>query len=183
MSRDLVIITLMLLVALMYIVTIIFQPSLAKDVLEIVKYVVIAVISFYLGYAFREKNSYVSNPSVFKEKAIELNRIGYIAVGFGVALILQHVICFGVDLNLISHEWVGLYITIVGLILIGLTQKYLPRASKGVSNVVSTVLLIVVAVILVLVMYVILKSWVESTLTYWLNYFNNYVSQNLELNV
>ena len=129
MSREIVIITLMLLVATIYIATIIFLPSLAKDVLEIVKYVVIAVISFYLGYAFRERNSYVSNPmrcnNEFKKKMVEIARIGYIAVGFGVALIIQHVVQYGVDLSLISHEWIGLYILVVGMLMIGLAKKYL----------------------------------------------------------
>jgi len=179
MSRETVIVILLCIVALMYVATIIYQPSLAKDMLEIFKYVVIAVISFYLGYAIKEKSNYMSNPSkfenVFKKRAVEFNRIGYVAVGFGVALILQHIICFGVDFSLISHEWVGIYLTIAGLFLIGLTEKYV-GFSKGLSNIVAVVLLIAISVALALIIYSILVEWVQETLSYYLNLFSNKVN-------
>jgi len=175
--RELIILALLLIVFGMYLATLVFAPSYAKDLLEIFKYVVVAVVAYYLGYTTRE----VTGPKRRTNSAggltnEQVRRLGYIAVGFGIALIIQHVVLYGVDLTLLSHEWVGLMVLIGGLLMIGLANN---RGSTGVANIVAEVLLILIAVALVLMVYLILAPWVQETLGTVIEEFRNCVLSNL----
>jgi len=148
MSRETVILILLLIVALIHVATMVLAPQYIKDTLEILKYVVIAIVAYYLGYSQRELKHVKANPDIFKEKKVEIRRLGYIFVGFGIGLIIEHVVCHGVDLTLISHEWVGLFVLIAGLLMIGYTQEPKSIAVKGIANPTKIILLIIVALLL-----------------------------------
>ena len=103
----------------------------AKPIGELLTIVVIAMVSYWLGYAKRESTVLKSNPKYAAQmlhiSKSYIKRLGYIAVGFGIALILQHVVCSGIDLELtellLGHEWIGLYCLIAGMIMIGMSKK------------------------------------------------------------
>ncbi len=131
-SRESVVLLTLAVVALMYVATVFALPHLANDVLELAKYVVIAIVAYYLGYARREVSATrraSADPSVIEairerlaDLRTELSRIGYIMIGFGTALILHHVVTQGVDLTILSHEWIGILALIAGMLFIGWSQ-------------------------------------------------------------
>lgn len=97
MTREQIIVILLLIVTLIHVVTIIVQPQYAKDTIEIVKYVVIAIISFYLGYSFKreEYGKYCNMEKIehlkivksykYNKMLIIFTCIGY-AIAFGIVM-------------------------------------------------------------------------------------------------
>jgi len=115
-----------------YIVTLIYRPEYAPKMAELLSIVVVAIVSFYLGYSKGVVESTQTTTQSIAQQVAHitkpyLRRLGYIAIGFGIALILQHVVCHGVDLELpellVGHEFIGLYCLIAGMVMVGLTKK------------------------------------------------------------
>jgi len=103
----------------------------AHSLKELLTIVTVAIVSYYLGYSVKQRNA-VKNCSLPSNIAhltsTYVRRLGYIAIGFGTALIIEHVVTSGVDLTpitelLTGHEWVGLYCLIAGMVAVGLSKS------------------------------------------------------------
>jgi len=98
---------------------------------------VTAITSYYLAQhykASREAYREASNPhrllkimNIAHLNYNELARICYIILGIGIALLLQHAVCYMIDLELsellFGHEWIGLYLIIISMIGLGILKK------------------------------------------------------------
>jgi len=129
-SRDLIAIVTLALLLISYTVLAVFEPTgePTKRLGELLSIVVIAIVTYYLGYSRRIHYEAKSNPTTIGHWVPHyVKRLGYILLGFGIALIIQHVVCYGVDLEptelLLGHEFLGTYCVIVAMILIGLSKK------------------------------------------------------------
>ena len=84
-------------------------------------------MSYYLGTLSKKEEKCQCNIIPRTKMDIEhlkyLRNIGLIMLGFGIALIIQHVVLYGVDFSLISHEWIGLYTVIASLVILGFVKK------------------------------------------------------------
>lgn len=112
------------------ILSIIGRSEEAKRVGELLSLLVIALISYYLGYSKREaeyivKRVYGMNFAHYRKKYVD--RFSLILLGIGIGLAIQHLVCHGVDLELsellLGHEWIGLLCIIVAYICQGLVKK------------------------------------------------------------
>ncbi|RLE54382.1 MAG: hypothetical protein DRJ40_11105 [Thermoprotei archaeon] len=135
-SRDIIAIIVFLGLLIAYIaVALLYGTEEARDLGQLLTLVTVAIVSYYLGYTYREKKQVTTqltnksiNVNIAHARISYLRRLGYISIGFGIALILQHVVCYGVDITplselLLGHEWIGLYAIIIGMVIIGMTQK------------------------------------------------------------
>jgi len=135
-GRDIVILVVFLGLLIGYItVSLMYGVDKARDLAQLLTLVTVAVVSYYLGYSVREKKQVTTqltnksiNVNIAHARISYLRRLGYISIGFGIALILHHVVCYGVDITplselLLGHEWIGLYAIIIGMVIIGMTQK------------------------------------------------------------
>jgi len=103
----------------------------AQALKELLTIVTVAIVSYYLGYSVKQRNAVknCSLPSNIAHLTTNyIKRLGYIAIGFGVALIIEHVVTSGVDLTpvtelLLGHEWIGLYCLIAGMVAVGLSKS------------------------------------------------------------
>jgi len=103
----------------------------ARPLGELITIVVTAIVTYYLGWSQRQMSSVKSSSKLAHEYGHitkqNIARLGYVAIGFGIALILEHIICYGIDLELtellVGHEWIGLYAIAVGMVLIGYAKK------------------------------------------------------------
>jgi len=128
-SRDIVVLSIMamLLVGYVYCATMGLSDA-AHRLGELLTIIVVAAASYYLGYSKQQHNSASKNPATIQHFVPkQVSRLGYWFVGFGMALILQHIICHGIDLIpselLLGHEWIGLYCIVAGMIMIGYAKK------------------------------------------------------------
>ena len=96
----------------------------AKQIGELLSLVVIAVVSYYLGYGKRHITT-ISNNKLSIKKFGHVTRkilynLAYFMWGVGVALFVQHIIVHGFDFEpselLLGHEYIGLYCIIAGTI-------------------------------------------------------------------
>jgi len=128
-ARDIIAIILFLGVLLAYIFALIYQSPTSKDLAQLLTIVVVAIVSYYLGYSRRiiSNIKITSSPTSRHLTRSYIMRLGYIAIGFGIALILQHVVCYGINLEpselLLGHEWIGLYALVAGMLMIGWAKK------------------------------------------------------------
>jgi len=91
------------------------NPS-ANLVGELLKYVTIAIVSYFFGKSRKIEALHLKKPYLI--------RTGLMGIGFGVALIISHVALFGVDLlDPFGHEWIGLYVLITSMIALGLAKR------------------------------------------------------------
>jgi len=111
----------------------------AQALKELLTIVTVAIVSYYLGYTVKQRNA-VKNCSLPSNIAhltsTYVRRLGYIAIGFGIALIIEHVVTCGVDLTpvtelLTGHEWIGLYCLIVGMIAVGISKSMSRKLSEA----------------------------------------------------
>ena len=125
--REIVIIILLCVTCLTYTLTVVYVPKLSKDALEILKYIAIAIVSYYLGTLSKKEEkcqcNIIPRAKIDIEHLKYLRNIGLIMLGFGIALVVQHVVLYGVDFSFISHEWVGLYVIIASLVILGFVKK------------------------------------------------------------
>ena len=125
--REIVIIILLCVTCLAYTLTVVYVPKLSKDALEILKYIAIAIVSYYLGTLSKKEEkcqcNIIPRTVIDIEHLKYLRNIGLIMLGFGIALVVQHVVLYGVDFSFISHEWVGLYVIIASLVILGFVKK------------------------------------------------------------
>ena len=128
-SRDVVVLAIMAMLLCGYVYCSAAGLSDAAHRLgELLTIIVVAAASYYLGYSKQQHCSASRNPGAIQHFVPkQVSRLGYWFVGFGMALILQHIICHGIDLIpselLLGHEWIGLYCVIVGMIMIGYAKK------------------------------------------------------------
>ena len=95
------------------------ECEVTKSILELIKYVTVAVISFYFG-----RYSLTLKVTLRKNIANILARIGYIAIGAGLALVLHHVILYGCDWTILSHEWGGILLLTIGCLMVAYAKKH-----------------------------------------------------------
>lgn len=111
------------------VLTILYPSSEVTELMSrVLTVVAITVATYYLGYSKCLHTLTRLNPTVIKHWVPKyIKRLGYIVLGFGIALIVQHVVLYGVDLDptelILGHEFWGLYCVIVGMVLIGLSNK------------------------------------------------------------
>lgn len=132
-TKELFFFTLIITILLIgYIVLVITKhEEESRRVGELLTIVVISLCTYYLGYS-RKFQERCSKNKEFKAKYEHItkktiSRLAYIFLGIGIALIIQHVVLFGVDLEfkelLLGHEWIGLYIIILAMYLLGISKK------------------------------------------------------------
>ncbi|RLJ03203.1 MAG: hypothetical protein DRP11_01420 [Candidatus Aenigmatarchaeota archaeon] len=113
------------------VLTLSHHEEAAERLGELITIVVMAVVSYWLGYSQRRVTIIKSKPNFDKQYAHVtkeyVKRLGYMAIGFGIALIVQHAVLFGIDLSfselLLGHEWIGLYCLVTGMVMIGLAKR------------------------------------------------------------
>ena len=102
----------------------------AQRIGELLSIVVIALVTYYLGYSQRQRRE-LQNPR-FREKyghitKKNISRLGFFFLGVGVALLVSHAVLFGIDLELkellLGHEWIGLFVIIISMYMIGISKK------------------------------------------------------------
>ena len=101
----------------------------ARRIGELLTIIVIALTSYYFGYSKRHTSGSISH---ITKKTI--NRLGYVLLGVGLTLLCSHAILFGIDLTfselLLGHEWIGLYVIIVSMICIGVSENEKVRPTR-----------------------------------------------------
>ena len=95
---------------------------------ELLKIVVVAIVSFEGGYYAGSRAMLRMRPLVKPEHITRqyLKRLGFIAIGFGMALLLEHIVVYGrVDwADFTGHEYIGLYMIIAGFIALLVSSKH-----------------------------------------------------------
>lgn len=94
---------------------------------ELLKIVIVAIVSFeggyYSGLRVMLQAKYLVAPQHIRRTY--LKRLGYIALGFGMALLLEHVVVYGrIDWgDYTGHEYIGLFMIIIGFISLLVSSK------------------------------------------------------------
>jgi len=120
------------------ILTITNHQEEARRIGELLSIVVIAVVSYYLGYGKRQLSNTISSKQylakyghVTKES---LYRLSYFMWGVAIALFVQHIICHGFDFELseilLGHEYIAIYCLIAGIISYYWYKKLSVKISK-----------------------------------------------------
>ena len=123
-ARELIVIVVFITLSLSYCLLVLkgFRDE-SNRLGELLTVVTIAIVSYYLGYTQRQRRGCSRGLVSFEDVKKTAKRLGYIACGFGIGLILQHLVLYGIDLKitelLLGHEWIGLYCLIIGMILVG----------------------------------------------------------------
>jgi len=119
-SREIIVITLYIVLSVSYVIlSVTGHEENAKTLGQLLTVLTVAVASYYLGYTRQKKTELVS----FHLEKKYVKKLGYVLFGFGIGLLLQHIICHGIDLTpatelLVGHEWIGLYSIIASMLLI-----------------------------------------------------------------
>jgi len=127
-ARELIVIVVFITLSLSYCLLVMkgFREE-SNRVGELLTVTTIAIVSYYLGYTQRQRRGCKSGLVSFEDVKKTAKRLGYLACGFGIALIIQHLVLWGIDLEitelLLGHEWIGLYCLFIGMILVGLGKK------------------------------------------------------------
>ena len=103
-----------------YVVLTLYNFPQADLVGDLLKYVTIAIISYYFGKSSGAK------PHALHVSKEYLFRGGLIGIGFGIALIVSHAVLFGIDpiwKDPLGHEWIGVYILIASMIVMGYAKS------------------------------------------------------------
>jgi len=94
--------------------------SEAKRIGELLSLVVVAIVSYYLGWGKRQYSSTINSKKFGHVTKKYLYNLAYFMWGVGIALFVQHIICSGFDFEpselLLGHEYIGLYCIIAGII-------------------------------------------------------------------
>lgn len=103
-----------------YVVLSLYNNPHADFIGDLLKYVTTAIIAcHYFKYAVLAiKSKHISKEYLF--------RSGLMGIGFGIALIVSHVVLFGIDPiweDPLGHEWLGLYILIASMIAMGYAKS------------------------------------------------------------
>jgi len=127
-ARELIVIVVFITLSLSYCLLVLkgFRDE-SNRLGELLTVVTIAIVSYYLGYTQRQRRGCSRGLVSFEDMKKTAKRLGYIACGFGIALIIQHLVLWGIDLEitelLLGHEWIGLYCLVIGMFLVGLGKK------------------------------------------------------------
>jgi len=106
------------------ILTVTGHEEQAQRVGELLTIVVVAIVSYYLGWGKRQQSSFMSNKEYVQKYGHvtrkSLYNLAYFMWGVGIALFVQHIIIHGFDFELsevlLGHEYIGLYCIIAGII-------------------------------------------------------------------
>lgn len=97
----------------------------AQRIGELLTITVVAIISYYLGWARRHVKTLQSSEEHMSKYGhvtkARLYRLAYILWGFGIGLLLEHIVTSGWDFELeellLGHEYIALYSIIGGIVL------------------------------------------------------------------
>ncbi|RLC73736.1 MAG: hypothetical protein DRI26_00160 [Chloroflexi bacterium] len=120
----------MLLIAYIFL-TVQGYESAARPLGELISITVIAIVSYYLGWSRRQYLHALSDDNFARNCGHlcvrYIARLGYIVLGFGLGLLIEHAVTAGIDLSLrellLGHEWIGLYCIVIGMVLIGYAKR------------------------------------------------------------
>ena len=113
-----------LLMAGYIVLTVTGHENEARRIGELLSLVVVAIVSYYLGWGKRQYSSAISSKNYAQKfghvTKQYLYNLAYFMWGVGVALFVQHIICSGFDFELTEilcgHEYIALYCIIAGII-------------------------------------------------------------------